>query len=234
MRTTALGFIWDNNLLIAALGHFFLTPYLDTFKFLRKCFIVAENNETDDTEVKEEAEKEEAKPEVKKASSKKEVEEEDDKREHVNIIFIGHVGKSFVFSITLLFLWNMNIIIRNGSKLSLSFFFQMLENQQLVVMLCKLQCMCCVKTFVFGIFFPIFPAVGAPPLDLGVSYKFHATVLCQHCVKNKIRNVNLLCHIYLITALNNLIQCPVTASVNKDFMVICFLPSIWQVFHFCV
>ena len=97
MRTTALGFIWDNNLIIAALGHFFLTPYLDTSKFLRKCFIVAENNETDDTEVKEEAEKEEAKPEVKKASSKKEVEEEDDKREHVNIIFIGHVGKSFVF-----------------------------------------------------------------------------------------------------------------------------------------
>lgn len=87
--------------------------------------------------MKEEAEKEEAKPEVKKASSKKEVEEEDDKREHVNIIFIGHVGKSFVCSITLLFLWNMNIIIRNGSKLSLSFFFQMLENQQLVVMLCK-------------------------------------------------------------------------------------------------
>ena len=184
--------------------------------------------------MKEEAEKEEAKPEVKKASSKKEVEEEDDKREHVNIIFIGHVGKSFVFSITLLFLWNMNIIIRNGSKLSLSFFFQMLENQQLVVMLCKLQCICCVKTFVFGILFPIFPAVGAPPLDLGVSYKFHATVLCQHCVKNKIRNVNLLCHIYLITAMNNLIQCPVTASVNKDFMVICFLPSIWQVFRFCV
>ena len=98
MRTTALGFIWDNNLLIAALGHFFLTPYLDTSKFLRKCFIVAENNETDDTEVKEEAEKEEAKPEVKKASSKQEVEEEDDKREHVNIIFIGHVGKSFYFS----------------------------------------------------------------------------------------------------------------------------------------
>lgn len=111
MRTTALGFIWDSNLIIAALGHFFLTPYLDTSKFLRKCFIVAENNETDDTEVKEEAEKEEAKPEVKKASSKKEVEEEDDKREHVNIIFIGHVGKSFVCSITLLFLWNMNIII---------------------------------------------------------------------------------------------------------------------------
>lgn len=56
------------------------------------------NNETDDTEVKEEAEKEEAKPEVKKASSKKEVEEEDDKREHVNIIFIGHVdaGKSTI------------------------------------------------------------------------------------------------------------------------------------------
>ena len=74
--------------------------------------------------MKEEAEKEEAKPEVKKASSKKEVEEEeDDKREHVNIIFIGHVGTSFVFSITLLFLWNMNIIIRNGSKLILSFFF---------------------------------------------------------------------------------------------------------------
>ena len=146
--------------------------------------------------MKEDAEKEEAKPEVKKASSKKEVEEEeDDKREHVNIIFIGHVGKSFVCSITLLFLWNMNIIIRNGSKLSLSFFFQMLENQQLVVMLCKLQCMCCVRTFVFGIFFPIFPAVGAPPLDLGVSYKFHATVLCQHCVKNKIRNVTLLCYL---------------------------------------
>ena len=72
--------------------------------------------------MKEEAEKREAKPEVKKASNKKEVEEEDDKREHVNIIFIGHVGKSFVCSITLLFLWNMNIIIRNGSKLSLSFF----------------------------------------------------------------------------------------------------------------
>ena len=139
--------------------------------------------------MKEEAEKEEAKPEVKKASSKKEVEEEDDKREHVNIIFIGHVGKSFVFSITLLFLWNMNIIIRNGSKLSLSFFFQMLENQQLVVMLCKLQFICCVKTFVFGILFPIFLAVGAP------SYKFHATVLCQHCVKNKIRNVTLLCYL---------------------------------------
>ena len=172
--------------------------------------------------MKEEAEKEEAKPEVKKASPKKEVEEEDDKREHVNIIFIGHVGKSFVFSITLLFLWNMNIIIRNGSKLSLSFFFQMLESQQLVVMLCKLQCICCVKTFVFGILFPIFLAVGAPPLDLGVSYKFHVTELCQHCVKNKIRNVNLLCHIYLITALNK-IQCPVTASVNKDFIVICFL-----------
>ena len=61
--------------------------------------------------MKEEAEKEEAKPEVKKASSKKEVEEEEeDKREHVNIIFIGHVGKSFVFAITL-FLWNMNIVI---------------------------------------------------------------------------------------------------------------------------
>ena len=85
----------------------FLTPYPDTSKFLRKCFVVAENNETDDTEVKEEAEKEEAKPEVKKASSKQEVEEEDDKREHVNIIFIGHVGKSFVLTITVLFLWNM-------------------------------------------------------------------------------------------------------------------------------
>ena len=167
--------------------------------------------------MKEEAEKEEAKPEVKKASSKKEVEEEDDKREHVNIIFIGHVGKSFVCSITLLFLWNMNIIIRNGSKLSLSFFFQMLESQQLVVMLCKLQCICCVKTFVFGILFPIFLAAGAP------SYKFHATVLCQHCVKNKIRNVTLLCCTYLITTLNKLMQCPVTASVNKDFMVMCFL-----------
>lgn len=56
--------------------------------------------------MKEEAEKEEAKPEVKKASSKQEVEEED-KREHVNIIFIGHVGKSFVLTITVLFLWNM-------------------------------------------------------------------------------------------------------------------------------
>lgn len=138
--------------------------------------------------MKEEAEKEEAKPEAKKASCKKEVEEEDDKREHVNIIFIGHVGKSFVFSITLLFLWNMNIIILNRSKLSLSFFFQMLENQQLVVMLCKLQCICCVKTL--NVFLP----VGAPPLDLGVSYKFHATVLCQQCVKNKIRNVTHLCH----------------------------------------
>ena len=97
----------------------------------------------------------------------------------------------------------------------------MLENQQLVVMLCKLQCICCVKTFVFGILFPIFLAVGAPPLDLGVSYKFHTTVLCQHCVQKKIRNMTLLFHIYLITALNK-IQCPVTASVNKDFMVICF------------
>lgn len=96
----------------------------------------------------------------------------------------------------------------------------MLENQQLVVMLCKLQCICCVKTFVFGILFPIFLAVGAPPLDLGVSYKFHTTVLCQHCVQKKIRNMTLLFHIYLITALNK-IQCPVTASVNKDFMVIC-------------
>lgn len=96
----------------------------------------------------------------------------------------------------------------------------MLENQQLVVMLCKLQCICCVKTFVFGILFPIFVAVGAPPLDLGVSYKFHTTVLCQHCVQKKIRNMTLLFHIYLITALNK-IQCPVTASVNKDFMVIC-------------
>ena len=105
----------------------------------------------------------------------------------------------------------------------LVFFFQMLENQPLVVMLCKLQCICCVKTFVFGILFPIFLAVGVPPLDLGVSYKFHETVLCQHCVKNKIRNVTLLCHIYLITTLNK-IQCLVTASVNKDdFMVICFL-----------
>ena len=172
------------NLIIPALGHFVLTPHPDTSKFLSKCFFVAENNETDDTEVKEEAEKEEAKPEVKKAGSKKEVEEEEeDKREHVNIIFIGHVGKSFVFTITPLFLWNMNIVIRNRSKLILSFFSQMLENQQLVVMLCKLQCICCVKTFVFGTLFPIFLAVGVPPLDLGMSYKFHETVLCQHCVK---------------------------------------------------
>ena len=98
----------------------------------------------------------------------------------------------------------------------------MLENQQLVVMLCKLQCICCVKTFVFGILFSIFLAVGAPPLDLGVSYKFHTTVLCQHCVQNKIRNMTLLFHIYLITAWNK-IQCPVTASVKKDFVVIRFL-----------
>lgn len=40
-------------------------------------------------------EEEEVKPA--KTSAKKEVEEEEaeDKREHVNIIFIGHVGKSF-------------------------------------------------------------------------------------------------------------------------------------------
>lgn len=76
--------------------------------------------------MKEEAEKEEAKPEVKKASSKQEVEEED-KREHVNIIFIGHVGKSFVLTITVLFLWNMSetnfiIVTQNRSKLILFIF----------------------------------------------------------------------------------------------------------------
>ena len=47
-----------------------------------------------------EDEEEEAKP-TKISSSKKKVEEEEveDKREHVNIIFIGHVGK---FMLTLL------------------------------------------------------------------------------------------------------------------------------------
>ena len=61
----------------------------------------------------------------------------------------------------------------------------MLENQQLVVMLCKLQCICCVKTFVFGILFPIFLAVGAPPLDLGMCYKF--TQQCYVSTLQKIK-----------------------------------------------
>ena len=96
----------------------------------------------------------------------------------------------------------------------------MLENQQLVVMLCKLQCICCVKTFVFGILFSIFLAVGGPPLDLGVSYKFHTTALCQHCVQNKIRNMTLLFHIYLITAWNK-IQCPVIVRLHGDVFFPC-------------
>ena len=56
--------------------------------------------EVDDVEM--EKEEEEAKP-VKTNSSKRKVEEEEvkDKREHVNIIFIGHVGKSFSFNFSL-------------------------------------------------------------------------------------------------------------------------------------
>ena len=56
-------------------------------------FIPVENKEAEEAEMEEE-EEEEVKP-VKK-NTKKEVEEEqeaEDKREHVNIIFIGHVGK---------------------------------------------------------------------------------------------------------------------------------------------
>ena len=54
--------------------------------------IALENKEAEEAEMEEE---EEVKP-VKK-SAKKDIEEEEaeDKREHVNIIFIGHVGKSF-------------------------------------------------------------------------------------------------------------------------------------------
>ena len=58
--------------------------------------VIAEDKEVDDVEMgeEEEEEEEEAKP-TKTSSSKKKVEEEEveDKREHVNIIFIGHVGK---------------------------------------------------------------------------------------------------------------------------------------------
>lgn len=55
-------------------------------------FINVENKEAEEAEMEEE---EEVKP-VKK-NPKKEVEEEEaeDKREHVNIIFIGHVGEGF-------------------------------------------------------------------------------------------------------------------------------------------
>ena len=58
--------------------------------------VIAENKEVDDVEMDAEEEEEGAKP-VKKNNSKKKVEEEEvaDKREHVNIIFIGHVGKRF-------------------------------------------------------------------------------------------------------------------------------------------
>jgi len=53
-----------------------------------------ENKEAEEAQMEEE-EEEEVKP-VKK-DTKKEVEEEEaeDKREHVNIIFIGHVGEGF-------------------------------------------------------------------------------------------------------------------------------------------
>lgn len=55
--------------------------------------VITEDREVDDVEMGED-EEEEAKP-TKISSSKKKVEEEEveDKREHVNIIFIGHVGE---------------------------------------------------------------------------------------------------------------------------------------------
>lgn len=58
--------------------------------------VPAGTQEADEAEVEEEEEEEEEVKPVKK-NAKKEVEEEEaeDKREHVNIIFIGHVGKSF-------------------------------------------------------------------------------------------------------------------------------------------
>ena len=63
--------------------------------------VIAEDKEVDDVEMAEE-EEEEAKP-TKISSSKKKVAEEEfeDKREHVNITFIGPVGK-FMFTLTLL------------------------------------------------------------------------------------------------------------------------------------
>ena len=63
-------------------------------------FITVENKEAEEAEMEEE---EEVKP-VKK-NVKKEVEEEeaDNKREHVNIIFIGHVGKIFNMIYDLIF-----------------------------------------------------------------------------------------------------------------------------------
>ena len=65
----------------------------DSFCWLMfHCLVILESKEAEDVEMEEE-EEEEAKP-AKKNNSKKKVEEEaEDKREHVNIIFIGHVGK---------------------------------------------------------------------------------------------------------------------------------------------
>lgn len=70
------------------------------FFYCPMCLVPTGNKETDEAEVEEQEEEEEAEEEVKpvKKNAKKQVEEEEeveDKREHVNIIFIGHVGKSF-------------------------------------------------------------------------------------------------------------------------------------------
>lgn len=55
-------------------------------------FINVENKEAEEAEMEEE---EEVKPVKKNAKKEVEEEEAEDKREHVNIIFIGHVGEGF-------------------------------------------------------------------------------------------------------------------------------------------
>ena len=54
-----------------------------------------DTEDVNDVEMGEEEEQREAKP-VKTSSSKKKLQKEEieDRREHINIIFIGHVGKS--------------------------------------------------------------------------------------------------------------------------------------------
>lgn len=54
--------------------------------------VAVENKEAEEAEMEEE-EEEEVKPVKKDAKKEVKEEEAEDKREHVNIIFIGHVGK---------------------------------------------------------------------------------------------------------------------------------------------
>lgn len=87
-----------------------------------------------DVEMKEE---EEAKPVQTTSTKKKKEESIEDKREHINIIFIGHVGKKRIqFSIKQkVFPRFLNIFLE--SQHSIFTCFQMLGNQQLEVTSCE-------------------------------------------------------------------------------------------------